>query len=203
MSEELFEMVEDSKAVAKKPAMGIGRSVIVKCLDEAVRDLGLSISWEVYLCEHVYWKYPLTHEKFREVYDKVSRGMIGAKLWMIMPIVGVYFGRFIANWDDNFWTPDCLSSPRVATVVVEKKMSWLWSEIIDEETNEPVGIHYHAAYLWDLLKSGSDIRMIIMYDEEDANLACCSRKFYVRKTSSEKAQEVLVIAQKMVEMKKR
>jgi hypothetical protein len=170
---------------------GISYESYNKQLNEAVRDLGLSVSWEVYCLESWNWRREVTMDEFLSIYDKIARGLNGRKLWIIMPLILTYFAKDIYNWDDPIW------SGRLANMLpdfiidqfIGRDTNSFWSEIVDEETGKSVGIHYHASFLWRTLVSskGSVIRYHVVYDEEDANTVCCGRKFMVKKTDFEKA----------------
>lgn len=177
---------------------------VYAALDEAVRDLGLSESWELFTCEQRHWKVEVTRAEFNSIYDRVARGLIGKKLWMIAPIILTYFNVSWENWDSSYWKDLSPSSyNHRKQIIVDKKKCHLWSRLVDSETGELTGIHYHAAYLWDYVVSASSAFLSVRYDGIDANQVCCEWDFKIKKTPTEKAREAALEAQKALDRRTR
>lgn len=177
---------------------------VYSALDEAIRDLCLSESWELFACEQRHWKVDVTRTEFDSIYDRVARGLLGKKLWMIAPIILTYFGVFWDNWDSGHWRDLSPSSFNYRKpIIVDKNKCHLWSRLVDSETNELTGIHYHAAYLWDYIVSDSHVFLSVRYNEVDANQLCCKCDFKVKKTPTEKAREAALEAQKVLDRRTR
>ena len=167
---------------------------VYKLLDEAVNELDLGISWQVFTEEYCHWNIPLTLKEFHKIYDLVSTGLARKKLWLAAPIIAAYFNCAVYNWDDPIWAiwandPTVIVEPHEENYGPAESR---WSAVYDQDSGKMFGYRYNAAKLWhdlcdrksasgELLYRGMKfMRLHVKYNRVDANSICCYRKLYTR-----------------------